>query len=1221
MVSSPRADELIRRSADWNSFWPFLANSGTSRDQAGKTFERLTQLYLQTHPEYRSKLKKVWRLEDVPARVRAQLRLPSSDEGIDLLAETYAGEYWAVQCKFRSDTTSALTYRELSTFTSLAFVSCRGISLAVVAHTCSKPVRKHKLLGNTVEIGLDRWLALGEEGWMAIRAATAGKPAPIKPRLPRPHQVRAIAAAENHFVAGKAARGRLVMPCGTGKSLTAFWIAQKLNPRTVLVAVPSLSLIKQSLTDWTREFLAHGEVPEWLCVCSDESTGKLEQDEFVGTAYDLGVDATTKPDEIAKFLARPSRKRKIIFATYQSGTALAAGTKKARAKIDLAILDEAHRTVGSRDKSFALLVFRSNIDIGRRLFMTATERIVRGANDDVLSMDNAEVYGERFFQMSFKEAINADPPIICDYKILTITVTDQNVRELIEENRHLSVSGTEVAEREAQALASGIALQRAFREHGVRHAISFHRSIRAADDFREQHEQIVRDDDQAIRPACFHVSSHKTTGERADLMREFRESPSALISNARCLQEGVDIPAVDCVLFADPKQSVVDIVQAAGRAMRPYPGKAYGYIVVPVVVPTGQDFAEFAEGTEFKQVARVITALSTQDDRIAEEFRAIASKQRPSSKIVEISGDVPVGYGVSLDELREKVRVRLWNSVGRANWRGFEEARAYVHGLNLKGKSSWSKLLRRSDGNLPPDIPTSPAVVYANAGWKSWGDWLGTGYRRGNWRPFEEARSFTRSLHLGSRKDWKAYVAGKLPGLPRKPEDIPHAPAAAYASNGWLSMPDWLGTNFVPFKDRKYRNFDEARKFVRSLGLRSADEWRAYCDGVLSDKAPLPEDIPRTPRAVYETEWTNLGDWLGTDRIATQNRRYRDFNSAREFVRLLKLRNAKEWFLYVHGALSDKPLRPKDIPARPAKTYRNEGWKSWPDWLGTATSSHKRGNWLTFQEARAFARSLGLKNSSEWQEFCGSTRRPPRIPTNPQVVYRSKGWNGMGDWLGTGNLSPKERRFRPLDDARVFVRSLGLRSTSDWNKYCASGERPPDIPASPDSVYRQEGWIGMSDWLGTGRLTMKRVPHRQFREARAFVRSLGLKSGPEWERYCRSGNKPDDIPASPEYVYRDLGWTGIRDWLGTVGEPFRRKQIRSFSAARTLARGLKLHSQKEWWQYCKSGDKPEDIPSHPELAYKADGWSGWKDWLGATVQPRERMRRKALRKVDRRASS
>ena len=168
------------------------------------------------------------------------------------------------------------------------------------------------------------------------------------------------------------------MPCGTGKSLTAYWIAEALKAKTILVAVPSLALVRQSLTDWTREFLAHGVKPDWLCVCSDESVGNLERDEFVGEVYDLGLPTHTDTNEIASLLRARSDGPKIVFTTYQSSDKLAAAARKARIKFDLAILDEAHKTVGVHSKKFATLLSDKKIKIRRRLFMTATERVFRG---------------------------------------------------------------------------------------------------------------------------------------------------------------------------------------------------------------------------------------------------------------------------------------------------------------------------------------------------------------------------------------------------------------------------------------------------------------------------------------------------------------------------------------------------------------------------------------------------------------------------------------------------------------------------------------------------------------------------------------------------------------------------------------------------------------------------------------------------------------------------
>ena len=184
-------------------------------------------------------------------------------------------------------------------------------------------------------------------------------------------------------------------------------------------------------------------------------------------------------------------------------------------------------------------------------------------------------------------------------------------------------------EAEAQAVAAGIALKRVFQEHGIKHAISFHRSIRGADRFREQQDRLNGLNEVGPPTVNLHISSKKSAGQRSELLRSFVQHDRALMTNARCLTEGVDIPAIDCVLFADPKQSVIDIVQAAGRALRRAPGKEFGYILLPLVVPSHMELDDFAETTAFRQVARTITALSTQDERIAEQFRGIEHGRRP----------------------------------------------------------------------------------------------------------------------------------------------------------------------------------------------------------------------------------------------------------------------------------------------------------------------------------------------------------------------------------------------------------------------------------------------------------------------------------------------------------------------------------------------------------------------------------------------------------------
>src|SRR5262249_25083929 len=324
------------------------------------------------------------------------------------------------------------------------------------------------------------------------------------------------------------------------------------------------------------------------------------------------------------------------------------------------------------------------------------------------------------------------------------------------------------------------------------------------------------------------------------------------------------------------------IVQAAGRAMRQYNGKECGYIVVPLVVPEKMDFETFAETTAFRQVAQTLTALSTQDERIADEFRAIESGWVSSGKIVEIEGDVPVGMKMKLSDFAKAISTRMWESIGRANWRKFEDARVFARSLDLKSVIKWKEYCQ--SGEKPADIPYVPSKTYLQSGWSGYGDWLGTGaiaFRDRQCRPFKKARAFARSLKLKSSIEWSEYCqSGK------RPKDIPSNPNVIY--DEWSGYGDCLGRGG---RRGNWRRVRTARAFSRSLNLKSGAEWYAY-----AKTRKKPDDIPVSPKQTYEGDgWAGMGDWLGTGRIADQERQYRTFKKARAFARSLDLKSETEW--------------------------------------------------------------------------------------------------------------------------------------------------------------------------------------------------------------------------------------------------------------------------------------------------------------------------------------
>ena len=232
---------------------------------------------------------------------------------------------------------------------------------------------------------------------------------------------------------------------------------------------------------------------------------------------------------------------------------------------------------------------------------------------------------------------------------------------------------------------------------------------------------------------------------------------------------------------------------------------------------------------------------------------------------------------------------------------------------------------------------------------------------------------------------------------------------------------------------------------------------------------------------------------------------------------------------------------------------------------------------------------LGLKSIGEWLDYCNSGKKPDDIPVQPRKVYLETGWAGWGDWLGTTNRRRWLAAFQ--ESAQLSCVVSVSKSRAEWREYSKSGKRPVDIPANPNAVYAE--WAGIGDWLGTDTVPSYLRQYRSFKEARAFVHRLGLKSEHEWRKYKSAGKKPTDIPAGPDRVYAKDGWSGWGDWLGTGR---RRGGWQPFKKARNFVRRLGLKSSSEWTAYCKSGRKPVDIPTIPSQTYAGAGRCGGRPW-------------------------
>ncbi len=585
-----------------------------SNRDLGDRFERLIHRYLELDPIYAERFSQVWMWNDWPQKGHV------GDVGIDLVAQERAtGEFCALQCKFflpehtiaKEDIDSFFTASGKAQFTSGMIVSTTDRWSKNAEHALanqSKPVTRltvHDLDASPID-----WSRFSLERPQDLRLRAQKKP--------RDDQKAAIGDVLQGF--NRADRGKLIMACGTGKTFTALRVAEGLAPQGhVLFLVPSLSLLSQTLREWTAESARHIHS---LAVCSDTQVGKrtarTDDDKADITTYDLAFPATTSARQIVQqylALQRMATRRQtpaqmtVVFSTYQSIDAVAEAQRAGLPAFDLVICDEAHRTTGvtlsGEDESHFVKVHDAGfIQAKKRLYMTATPRIygdeakakARDADAEVCSMDDPALFGEEFHRLGFGEAVGKS--LLSDYKVLVLAVDDKYVsktfqRQIADANNELNLDDAVritgcwngLAKRFDQATASAADFQGDVTH--MRRAVAFSRSIKDSKAFVEQFARIVtayRDTHPTVEN-LLHCELDHVDGTYDALQRNARldwlkasapENTCRILSNARCLSEGVDVPALDAVLFLNPRKSIIDVVQSVGRVMRRAEGKKYG---------------------------------------------------------------------------------------------------------------------------------------------------------------------------------------------------------------------------------------------------------------------------------------------------------------------------------------------------------------------------------------------------------------------------------------------------------------------------------------------------------------------------------------------------------------------------------------------------------------------------------------------------------------------
>ena len=638
----------------------------TNTKAQGDAFEIFVEAYLATQPILQCQ--ETWLVGDIPVEIREALNLPNDSKGIDGVYKSMSDNYVPYQVKFRSNR-PVLGFNEVAPFLGitekatdrLLITNCDTIAIDVQNRTGIRSLR-----------GVD-FDQLTDEDFTVIENWLKQKPKKRQPLTPDPYQVEALTNIINHLKLND--RGTVVMACGTGKTLVALWAVEQSKAKSILVLVPSLTLLQQTLEEWSVHN-SWGKDFSYLCVCSDPSVN-LKNDEIEIDPSDVPFRIDTDPEIVRRYLAQDNGKIKIVFSTYQSSQVVSQATK-GEFEFDIAVFDEAHKTTGSTEGRFALALKDENIGIKKRLFLTATPKHYDISKRDkdgefrFVSMDDEAVYGKRAHTLTFGDA--ASKGIICPYKVVITLIDKQQVDDFALKNGITLVENDSV---KAKWVASQIAVSSAIKHTSATKIITFHSRVKTAREFAsdEVHgiKQFVNDFE------VFHVHGKQKSNERKDTILKFRKASRSIITNAKCLTEGVDVPAVDMVAFVDPRHSKIDIAQAVGRAMRKPRGgdKKVGYIVVPIFAEDTNERSveEAIKSEEFDDVALVLNSLMEQDEELAEIIREskeakgrdeVFNPKRFKDK-VEVIGPL-----IGLDELTNSIYVEAIDRFGESwdEWYG-----------------------------------------------------------------------------------------------------------------------------------------------------------------------------------------------------------------------------------------------------------------------------------------------------------------------------------------------------------------------------------------------------------------------------------------------------------------------------------------------------------------------------------------------------------------------
>ena len=631
----------------------------------GDLFELFTYYLFKLDPRLNAGLQNIWLYNNIPEDILTQLNLPTRDKGIDLLAQI-DNLYYPIQCKFRQDPNQVITWTDLSTFFGMAFGMTnkmnKGFLVTNTYDLCQEVINSDKVTSIYGEF----FNQIDPEFYHNLRNITTNQITTYTPKVPYFYQRKCDITCALHFLDNS--RGYIEFACGSGKTLTSYWIDKNmLNNRTV-VFVPSLYLLSQFFSDWIKQSYAEKHD-------TSITRSRLEQRDikFLLIGSDADIDEETKWKSnglilhtsstlIRKFIRRNYLSKIVVICTYQSSDKLAKACKT-DLKFDFAILDEAHKTVGQVSKKFSRVLDDSFMFIYKRLSMTATPKMYKGDVDteEIVSMDNEAVYGKCIYTYNTGTAIKEKR--LVDYQVISMYARDKDIERDIKKHKLVKFA-EEFADLDANYLGTILLLLKKIHDGTCKHLVTYHNKVKAAKAFSKMLKQInelLYEGDIYVG----HLNGSTSMSRRNKIIRGFVSADVGILCSARVLNEGVNIPIIDSVCFVDPRFSTIDIVQCIGRSLRLCEDKRMAYVIVPIFIT---DFeSEFDKGI-WGNVIRILKAMKSTDEGIVEYFGLKMTGWIGGREIVvnEFYGEEKFSEEIDLVEWSSEIWEKVWQVVD--NW-------------------------------------------------------------------------------------------------------------------------------------------------------------------------------------------------------------------------------------------------------------------------------------------------------------------------------------------------------------------------------------------------------------------------------------------------------------------------------------------------------------------------------------------------------------------------